>query len=69
MDLRCRLPWLCLERLFSILYMLYMDKGSSLSLDLMLFGVYIMIMIILMFIYVYVYACMSLSNRMMIVLF
>lgn len=63
------MPWLCWERLFPMLCMLCMNKGSSLNLDLMLLGNYFMIMILLMFKYVYMYVCMSLSDRMMIVLY
>ena len=48
--------------------MLSMNKGNSLNLDLMVSGNYVMIMIMLMFIYVYMYVCMSLSDKMMIVL-
>ena len=65
MDLSCQMPWLCWEQLFS---MLCMNKGSSLNLDLMLSGNYVMTLIMLMFIYVYMYVCVSLSDRMMIVL-
>lgn len=39
------------------------NKGSSLNLDLMLFGNFVVTMITLMFIYVYMYVCMSLSDR------
>ena len=45
-----------------------MNKGNSLNLDFMLYVNYVTIMNMLMFIYVYMYVCMSLSNRIMIVL-
>lgn len=60
------MPWLCWERLFSMLYILYMNKGSYLNLDLMLSDNCVMIMIVLMFIYVCIHLCMSLSHKMMI---
>jgi hypothetical protein len=59
-DLRCQMPWLCWELLFSMLCMLCMNKGSSLNLDLMISGNYVMIMIMLMlYIYICMYVCMS----------
>lgn len=62
------MPFLCWERLFSMLCMLYTDKGSTLNLDLALSDNYVMIMIMMMLIYVCVCICMSLSDRIMIVL-
>lgn len=46
------MPWLCWEQFFLMLSMVWADKGSSLNLDFMLFGIYVVIMIMLMFIYV-----------------
>ena len=57
------MPWLCQELSFSMLCMLCTDKGSTLNLDLMIFGNYVVIMITLMSIYVYLYVCISLSDR------
>jgi len=64
MDLRCQMPWLCWESLFSMLHIFLTDKGSFLIPDLMIYVNYVLIIIVLMFIHV----CMSLSNRIMIVL-
>ena len=57
------MPWLCWELLFSMLCMLCTDKGSSLNIELMIYGNYVVIMIILTSIYVYMYVCMPLSDR------
>ena len=63
MDVRHMIPWLCWEWSFSMLCMFYMNKGSSLNLDLMIFGNYVVIMFVLMFLYVhvYMYVCMYVS--------
>lgn len=58
-DVRHLIPWLCWEQLFLMLCMLWMDKGSYLNLDLMIFGNYVVIMFILMFIYIHVYMYVS----------
>ena len=63
MDLRHQLPWLCWELLLTMLYMLCMDKWSSLNIDLLISSNYVVIMIMLMSIYVYMYVCMALSDR------
>ena len=68
MDQRYHMHLLCWELLFSMLCMCLINKGISLNLDLMLSGNYVMIMIMLMFIYVFMNVCMSLSNKVMIVL-
>jgi len=62
------MPCICWELLFSMLHMCCMNKGISLNLYLMLSSNYVMIVIILMFIYVYMNVCMSLSDKVMIVL-
>jgi len=43
------MPWLCCELLFSMLCMLFIDKGSSLNLDLMSISNCALIMIMLIF--------------------
>ena len=68
MDLRCHMPCICWELLFSMFRMCSMNRGISLSLDLMLSGNYVMIMIMLMFIYICMCVLRSLSNNIMIVL-
>ena len=62
------MPWLFWELLFSMLRICCITKGISLNLHLMLSGNYVMIMIMLMFIYVYMNVCMSLSDKVMIML-
>ena len=59
MDLTYQMPWLSWELLF---LMFCMDKGSSLNLDLMIYGSYVVIMIMFMYIHVYMYVCMSLFD-------
>ena len=45
-----------------MLCMLFMNKGSSLNLDLTIYSNYVMIMIMIMSIYVYMHVCMSFSK-------
>ena len=52
------MSWIFWELLFSMLCMVRTDKGSSINLDLMLYGNYVMIMTMLKFLYVCMYVCM-----------
>lgn len=56
MGVRNLIPWLCWEKLFSMLCRLCTDKGSSLNLDLMTFGNYVVIHV---YANIYMYVCMS----------
>lgn len=63
MDLKCHMAWLRWKLLLSMVWMLCIDKGSSLNLDLMISHKCAVITIMLMSIYVYMYVCMSFSDK------
>ena len=71
--LRHQMPWICWVFLFSMFFMLCMDKGSYLNLYLMITSNYVVIVIMLMCIYVYIcmYVCRFLRGLLgiMIILF
>lgn len=63
MNLRCHIPWICWELLFSMFFMLCMDKGISLNLNLTISSNYVVFMIMIISIYVCMYVCMPFSYR------